>query len=94
MVDAGCCYRVVTLHFRLTKVSGTQAQPLARAEVTSVHVYPHAWFTKKYPPPHVGQVGLLRIVKGVLYEPLGTRGDRYCNGETAKLNHALAPCGA
>ena len=92
-IDSGCCSRAVTLRFRLTKVWGTE-RPSARAEVTYVHVYPHAGFTKKYPPPHVGEVGTLRIVKGVLYEPLGTQGDTYCNGETAKLNHALAPCGA
>jgi hypothetical protein len=93
-IDSGCCHHAVTLRFRLTRVSGTTKRPTARAVVSYVHVYPGAGFTKKYPPPHVGEVGTLRIVKGVLYEPLGTQGDTYCNRETAKLSDALAPCGA
>jgi hypothetical protein len=62
--------------------------------VTYVHLYKAAggWFSKKYPPPHVGEAGTLRIIKAVLQEPL-TR-DPYCNGNTAKTNHAIAPCGA
>jgi hypothetical protein len=62
--------------------------------MTYVHLYKAAaaWFSRKYPAPHVGEGGTLRIVEGVLHEPV-TR-DPYCNGNTAKVNHALAPCGA
>jgi hypothetical protein len=83
-----CCRRIVTLHFRISRVWGTAQRPLASATVTYFHVYNPSWFTKKDPEPHVGEVGTLRIVRGVLYEPLG--GDTYCNGKT----QAVDKCGA
>jgi hypothetical protein len=86
-----CCRRVVTLRFRITRVWGTAQRPLAKATVTYVHVYDASWFSKKDPAPHVDEVGTLRIVEGVLYEPLG--GDTYCNAKTP-ITQATDKCGA
>src|SRR5579871_5634567 len=66
-----CCQRAIGLRFRITKVFGTRIRPLARAMVTYVHVYDRSAYSQKHPPPHVGQVGTLRIVSGVLHEPFG-----------------------
>lgn len=93
-IDSGCCHRALTLRFRLTRVSGASERPSARAVVSYVHLYPGTVFPKRYPHPHVGEVGTLRIVEGVLYEPLGVHGNTYCNRETANVNHALTLCGA
>ena len=92
-IDTGCCQRAITLRFRITKVWGSVQRPLATATVTCVHIYFPGWFTKKNPAPHVGKVGTLRIVKGILLEPLG--GDTYCNGNTPEpKNDLIGSCGA
>ena len=88
-IDAGCCFRAVTLRFRITSVRGTKQRPSASAVVTHVHVYMPSEFTKKYPAPHVGEVGMLRIVDGVLHEPL--TGTNYCG---RGVNWLKAGCGA
>jgi hypothetical protein len=57
--------------------------------VTHVHVYMPSWFTKKYPAPHVGEAGTLRIVNAVLHEPL--TGTNYCG---PGVNWIKEGCGA
>ena len=84
-----CCQRAVTLHFKITHVWGTAERPYASAAVTYAHIYDPTAFSKHYAAPKVGQVGVLRIVQGVLYEPLGG-GNTYCNGKTV----ATSKCGA
>ena len=88
-IDSGCCFRAVTIRFRITSVRGTKQRPSARAVVTHVHVYMPSEFTKMYPAPHVGEVGTLRIVNGVLHEPL--TGANYCG---SGVNRIKAGCGA
>jgi hypothetical protein len=83
-----CCEHAITLRFQITRVWGTSQRPLASADVTYVHVYDRGDFSKQHPAPHLDQVGTLRIVQGVLYEPLA--GDTYCNAKT----EAVGKCGA
>jgi hypothetical protein len=65
----GCCDHVINVTLRLRHFRGTRAHGSARAIVVAVRVFDRSAFSKKNPPPHKGQRGLLRLRHGVLSEP-------------------------
>ncbi len=67
-VSIGCCTHVINLSFRLSRVRGTYSTARARARITRVHVFDKSLFGAAR-PPHVGQVGTLRLKRGVITEP-------------------------
>jgi hypothetical protein len=75
-ISSGCCDAVVNLDFRLARPRGTASDATAIATVTAVWVRDRSAFTKRGPPPRVGEHRLLRLRRGVLSEPL--TGTNYC----------------
>jgi hypothetical protein len=80
VVYIGCCTHVIDLSFRLSRVRGTYSSARARARVTRVHVFEKSLF-RGAGGPRVGQVGTLRLKRGVITEPF--RGGYYC-GESVE----------
>jgi hypothetical protein len=76
-IDDGCCHRVIDLKLRLSRPRGTRHHASVRARVTSVKVHDKSYYSKKHPPPHVGQKRRLRRRYGVIFEPLTHT--NYCN---------------
>jgi alpha-tubulin suppressor-like RCC1 family protein len=76
VVYLGCCTHVINLSFQLSRVRGTYSTATARARVTRVHVFAKSVF-RRGRPPHVGQVGTLRLKRGIITEPF--LGGTYCN---------------
>jgi hypothetical protein len=70
VVDDGCCYRVVTLRFRVRHVRGTPENAVATAEVTFARVDKRVFAELKRRVPHAGQVGILRLRLGVIRDDL------------------------
>jgi alpha-tubulin suppressor-like RCC1 family protein len=87
VVYVGCCTHVINVWFRLSKVHGTYSVARARARVTRVHVFAKDAFGTAR-PPHVGQVGTLRLKHGVIIEPF--LGGYYCGDAKAQQSY----CGA
>ena len=87
VVYLGCCTHVITMSFRLPRVRGTYTIARARARVTRVHVFTNSLFTPGH-APRVGQVGTLRLKRGVITEPF--LGGIYCD----EFNGARGYCGA
>ena len=63
----GCCTRVIDLSFRLSRVRGTYSTARARARVTRVRVFDAGVLGRHV--PRVGQVGTLRLKRGIIREP-------------------------
>ena len=68
-VGDGCCNPVIDLKLRLSKPRGTRRRASVRARVTWVKVRDKSYFSKKHPPPHVGQRRRMRLRNGVITEP-------------------------
>jgi hypothetical protein len=75
VVYLGCCTHVINLSFRLSRVRGTYSVAHARARITHVHVFTRGILHPG--PPHVGQVGTLRLKRGIITEPF--LGGIYCD---------------
>ncbi len=76
VVYLGCCSHIINVWFRLSRVHGTYTSARARARVTRVHVFDKD-FIRRWGGPHVGQVGTLRLKRGIITEPF--LGDFYCD---------------
>ena len=87
-IGDGCCNPVIDLKFRLSRVRGTTRDATARARVTAVHVRDHRSFSRKHPPPHVGETRRIRLRRGVIHERIS--GATYCNHAAARRD----VCGA
>jgi hypothetical protein len=85
-VSIGCCTRVINLSFRLSRVRGTYSSARARARVTRVHVFDKR-LVGRAGGPRVGQVGTLRLKRGVITESF--QGWNFC-GDSAPPGY----CGA
>jgi hypothetical protein len=85
-VGIGCCIHVINLSFRLSRVRGTYSSARARVRITRVHVFDKSLF-RGARPPHVGQVGTLRLKRAVITEPF--LDEIFC-GDSAPPNY----CGA
>jgi hypothetical protein len=81
-IGDGCCDPVIDLKFRLSRVQGTTKDATARARVTAVRVRDHSAYSKKHPPPHVGEVRRIRLRHGVIHEHI--TGTTYCNRATGR----------
>jgi Regulator of chromosome condensation (RCC1) repeat len=75
----GCCTRVVNLSFRLSRVRGTYSSARARMRLTRVRVFYRQAFGRRV--PRVGQVGTLRLKRGIITEPF--IGLNYCDDANA-----------
>ena len=78
-VSLGCCTRVIDLSFRLSRVRGTYSTARARARVTRVRVFDASVLGGHV--PRVGQVGTLRLKRGIITEPF--LGSDYCDDANA-----------
>src|SRR5215213_2885491 len=87
-IDDGCCNPVIDLKLRLSHPRGTSRRASIRARVTEVHVRDHSYFSRKNPPPHVGQRGRLRLRHGVIRERI--TGTIYCGPRASRKGR----CGA
>jgi hypothetical protein len=88
--DVACCTHIINLSFRLSRVRGTYTSARARARITHVHVFTRSWF-RRGRPPHVGQVGTLRLKRGIITEPfIGGVYAIYCD----EANGLQGNCGA
>jgi hypothetical protein len=76
IVNSGCCYLVIAVKFRLSHPRGTPHAARSRATVTSVRVANKRWFSKRHPPPRIGDTATIRVRDGRLYE--GLTGVYYC----------------
>lgn len=85
-VSIGCCVHVINMSFRLSRVRGTYSSARARVRITRVHVFDKSLFGAAR-PPHVGQVGTLRLKHAVITEPFLR--EIFC-GDSAPPNY----CGA
>jgi hypothetical protein len=86
-VYISCCIHVIDLSFRLSHVRGTYSTARARAVVTKVHLFQWGSVTKAR-PPHVGQVGTVRLKNGVVTESF--LGEFFCDDVQAATHY----CGA
>jgi hypothetical protein len=75
-IDDGCCHEIIDLKFRLSRARVTSSGAIARARVTAVHVHDRSVFTKRHPPPHVGERRWIRLKHDVVHERL--TGAIYC----------------
>lgn len=66
IVDDGCCSRVVTVRFRLLRVRGTPEEAEATTKITFARVDKDVFAALHRRPPHAGQIGTLRLRRGVL----------------------------
>jgi hypothetical protein len=76
-IGDGCCNPVIDLKFRLSRARGTTGDATARARVTAVRVRDHRYFSKKHPPPHIGETRQIRLRNGVIHERIS--GTTYCD---------------
>lgn len=79
VVFLGCCTRVINLSFRLSRVRGTYSTARARARVTRVRVFSKEALGGRV--PRVGQVGTLRLKRGIITESF--LGFNYCDDANA-----------
>jgi hypothetical protein len=86
-VSIGCCVHVIKLSFRLSRVRGTYSTARARVRITRAHVFDKSLF-REARPPHVGQVGTLRLKHGVITEPFLR--EIFCDDANAQRHY----CGA
>jgi hypothetical protein len=75
----GCCNRVIDLSFRLSRPRGTYSNARARARVTRVRVFDRQALGGHV--PRVGQVGTVRLKRGIVTEPF--LGLNYCDEASA-----------
>jgi alpha-tubulin suppressor-like RCC1 family protein len=75
VVYIGCCNHIIDLWFKLSHIRGTYSVARARARVTRVHVFDRDFVGNG--APHVGQVGTLRLKRGIIVEPF--TGNYYCD---------------
>jgi hypothetical protein len=66
VIDSGCCRRAVTARFRLLHVTGTPTNAAATIRFTSARVDRSVFRELRRRPPHAGQVGTLRLLKGAI----------------------------
>jgi hypothetical protein len=66
-IHLGCCIHVIDLSFRLSRVRGTYSTARARARITRVRVFARHELGPNV--PHVGQIGTLRLKRGIITEP-------------------------
>jgi hypothetical protein len=83
----GCCDHIINLWFQLSRIHGTYTTARARARITRVHVYDKSAFTGGG-APHVGQVGSLRLRRGVIIDSF--LGWNYCD----EVEGGKGTCGA
>jgi alpha-tubulin suppressor-like RCC1 family protein len=86
VVYLGCCTHVINLSFHLSRVRGTYSFARARARITHVHVFTRGILHPG--PPHVGDVGTVRLKGGIITEPF--LGGIYCDVPNALRGN----CGA
>ena len=67
VIHLGCCIHVIDVSFRLSRVRGTYSTARARARVTRVRVFDDSVFGGH--APRVGEVGTLRLKRGIITEP-------------------------
>jgi alpha-tubulin suppressor-like RCC1 family protein len=79
IVHLGCCIHVVDVWFRLSRVRGTYSNARARARITRVRVFDAGVLGGHV--PRVGQVGTLRLKRGIITEPF--LGFNYCDDANA-----------
>jgi hypothetical protein len=84
IVYLGCCDHIINLWFQLSRVRGTYTTARARARITRVHVYDKEFIGNH--APHVGQVGTLRLKRGIMV----AFGGYYCD----EAQGAKGACGA
>jgi hypothetical protein len=84
IVYLGCCDHIINLWFQLSRVRGTYTTARARARITRVHVYDKEFIGNH--APHVGQVGTLRLKRGIMV----AFGGYYCD----EVQGAKGACGA
>jgi hypothetical protein len=70
MVDDGCCYRVVTLRFRVLNASGTPTKAVATVRITFARVDKKVFAELHRRVPRVGEIGTLRLEHGVVTDEL------------------------
>jgi hypothetical protein len=76
-IGDGCCNPVIDLKFRLSRARSSSSGLTARARVTAVHVRDKSSFSRKHPPPHVGEKRRIRLSHGVIHERI--TGTTYCD---------------
>jgi hypothetical protein len=86
--SSGCCDPVIRLAFQLSQPRRTADDARAVATAVSVEVLDRRFFTKAYPPPHVGEVREVRLKSGVITE--GLTGGTYCD----RVAESKGTCGA
>ena len=72
IVDDGCCYRVITARFRFLHVKGAPTNAVATIKFTFVRVDKPAFAENHIRPFKSGQVGTLRLQRGVVTDDLTT----------------------
>jgi hypothetical protein len=72
IVDDGCCYRVVTARFRILRVNGTPSNAVARIQFTFVRLDKAVFAENHIRRFKSGQVGTLRLRRGVVTDQLTT----------------------
>lgn len=75
-IFSGCCLRVINLHLRVLKPTGTAQNATVETKVAAVWVPHPIGFTRRNPPPKVGETGMLRLRHGVITDTL--TGATYC----------------
>jgi hypothetical protein len=72
IVDDGCCNRVVTARFRILRVNGTPSNAVARITFSVVRLDKAVCRENHIRPFKSGQVGTLRLSRGVVTDDLTT----------------------
>jgi hypothetical protein len=72
IVDDGCCSRVVTARFRILRVDGTSSNAVARIKFSFVRLNKAVIAENHVRPFKSGQVGTLRLSRGVITDGLTT----------------------
>jgi hypothetical protein len=72
IVDDGCCSRVVTARFRMMRVNGTSSNAVAQIKFNFVRLNRAVFAENHIRPFKSGQVGTLRLSRGVVTDGLTT----------------------
>lgn len=81
-IGDGCCNPVIDLRLRLSRPHATASGATATARVTAVDVHDRSLFSKKHPPPRVGESRRIRVKHGVIHERI--TGTTYCGRPAAR----------
>jgi hypothetical protein len=82
IVDDGCCSRVITMNFRVLRVDGTRSKASAEIRVTFARIDKGVFLALHRRTPHSGQVGTLRLRRGVITDDL--TGATFCAPDVDK----------